>query len=299
MKRRGLTLVELLVILAIIGLVLALLLPAVQAAREAARRAQCSNNLKQVGIAFHNYHSTHSSLPREFNNQGSSPLVHILPYMEQIALFDSINFNGPLSLLGNSNNETAKQHVVSVFLCPSDTRESDSVNVFAPTNYACNIGYGFNGFGDFDNGVFPHRSPNRGFADITDGLSSTAMASEWRLGYWRPQSPPERAVFVIPDGSQQPNNYNQFSAACSSINLTIAERRGISKGNCWFMGGNFSSSYYHTMPLNQPSCWNVDSDHSSATAGSYHPSGANVLYCDGGVRFAKDTISLATWRAPR
>src|SRR5262249_45819413 len=92
--RRGFTLIELLVVIAIIGVLIALLLPAVQQAREAARKMQCTNNLKQIGLALHNYESTYNALPySNFFGFSVSPQARVLPYLEQRALYDSINFN--------------------------------------------------------------------------------------------------------------------------------------------------------------------------------------------------------------
>src|SRR5262245_6025743 len=119
-SRRGFTLIELLVVIAIIAVLIALLLPAVQAAREAARRAQCVNNMKQIGIAFHNYHDTVGSLP-----SGTSGCCNgtwqafILPYMEQGALSNSYNFMTPR--YSDPWNTTVTHSFVNTLLCPSDT----------------------------------------------------------------------------------------------------------------------------------------------------------------------------------
>src|SRR3954465_8429005 len=149
---RGFTLIELLVVIAIIAVLIALLLPAVQAAREAARRAQCINNLKQIGIALHNYHSAVDSFPVGFlfprspNPSGSnaqgipdlhwrwSVLAQLSPYMEQSAVYNAVNFDWPIAPGPSASgpfagypawqpfpvNTTAMAAKVSFFLCPSD-----------------------------------------------------------------------------------------------------------------------------------------------------------------------------------
>ncbi len=205
--RGGFTLIELLVVIAIIAVLIALLLPAVQAAREAARRAQCVNNMKQIGLAMHNYHSAINALP-----WGSGPWgwndwsshVMFLPYMEQTSLFNAINFVTTCAD-GNCNgiNTTAVYRQVGGFLCPSDIDRLTTLQ--GHNNYMGNAGsaptsfYGWNGtpgaLGAFAGvfcfvgvdctaGVPPCNGTNGqtgfyvSFRDITDGLSQTAAFSE-------------------------------------------------------------------------------------------------------------------------
>ena len=131
--KSGFTLVELLVVIAIIGILIALLLPAVQSAREAARRMQCSNNLKQLGLALHNYHTAHAILPFATpfdNNSGSRPwaggtwVAMLLPFMEQQALYDSFDFTRSMY---DEANADAVQVVVPGMICPSDPAGGDPV----------------------------------------------------------------------------------------------------------------------------------------------------------------------------
>src|SRR5947209_4247938 len=122
-RRRAFTLIELLVVITIIGVLIALILPAVQAAREAARKAQCSNNLKQMGLALHNYHGTHNVLPSGYVYQkgyavgGFGWASMILPHMEQSPLYASINFSLPA---WSSDNATACVTTVNSYQCPTD-----------------------------------------------------------------------------------------------------------------------------------------------------------------------------------
>jgi prepilin-type N-terminal cleavage/methylation domain-containing protein len=139
-RRRGFTLVELLVVIAIIGILVALLLPAVQAAREAARRSQCLNNLKQIGLALHNYHDTHKVLP--FGQGGTadrfSALALMLPFMEQSNLHNLIDFKQSTTAAANN---AARLTEVPLFRCPSDLR-NPLPQTGGATNYMANKGSG-------------------------------------------------------------------------------------------------------------------------------------------------------------
>jgi prepilin-type N-terminal cleavage/methylation domain-containing protein/prepilin-type processing-associated H-X9-DG protein len=208
-RRRGFTLIELLVVIAIIAVLIALLLPAVQAAREAARRAQCVNNLKQIGIALHNYHDVVQGLP-----WGSGPWgwndwsthVMILPYIEQTSVFNAINFaNGCADGNCGGNNTSAVYNKFNAYLCPSDsdrlTTPQGHNNYVGCAGSAPNSFYGWNSQSRGSSGAWagifcfvgvdcsvtpapPCGSANGqdpfwlGFRDITDGLSNTAAFSE-------------------------------------------------------------------------------------------------------------------------
>ena len=155
-NRGGFTLIELLVVIAIIAVLIALLLPAVQAAREAARRAQCVNNLKQIGLAMHNYHSSVNSLPWGDGPWWIEWSAHtlLLPYMEQGPIYNAINFSDtqPFGLtpmpINNPANTTATYTVISGFICPSDpdrlTDPNGHNNYMANSGSAPNCAYGGN-----------------------------------------------------------------------------------------------------------------------------------------------------------
>ena len=198
--RRAFTLIELLVVIAIIAVLIALLLPAVQSAREAARRIQCTNNLKQIGIALHNYHSALNTFPVGFlfpkpNPGGTnalgipdlhwrwSVLAQLSPYMEQTAVYNAVNFNWPIAPGAGASgpfggwpafkpfpvNSTAMLTKVSFFLCPSDGADPqltfpNSNDTFGPSNYHFCTGDGQPGSGT----VGDAGNPNNG-AQPADG----------------------------------------------------------------------------------------------------------------------------------
>jgi prepilin-type N-terminal cleavage/methylation domain-containing protein/prepilin-type processing-associated H-X9-DG protein len=204
---RGFTLIELLVVIAIIAVLIALLLPAVQAAREAARRAQCLNNLKQLGLAAHNYISVNNVYPCQSVQNTSqwawepSWVAAILPQMEQTQVYNAINFNLPMLEIGFVNpvatggmaNSTAGLITIASLICPSEslTHPASFAGTWGQSSYAGN--YGGPGMVSSCNGIIiPPRgdlfvsSPNLGpvtLASATDGTSNTAMFSEHLLGY--------------------------------------------------------------------------------------------------------------------
>jgi prepilin-type N-terminal cleavage/methylation domain-containing protein len=188
--RRGFTLIELLVVIAIIAILVALLLPAVQQAREAARRSSCGNNLKQMGLAFHNYHDVYQAFPNSENggtggNDKASAFASILPHLEQNAIFSVYNFS-----LGNSNsaNVTAVSQRIPVYLCPTaiirrQVPDSACSETRAPGTYAVCTGsgdpYGTVADGNPNNGaiVNPGTGSTR-MRDFMDGTTNTLLLGE-------------------------------------------------------------------------------------------------------------------------
>ncbi len=197
--RRGFTLIELLVVITIIGLLIALLLPAVQSAREAARRMQCVNNLKQLGLALHNYEGTHHAFPpgyvSAFRADGSDTgpgwgwAAMLLPQLEQKPLFDAINFSLPIE---SPPNSTGRLPTLAAFLCPSDAAKPswtawvrDSSGI--PSRPICDVAsanyvgvYGTSDPGIDGDGLF-YRDSGVGIRDITDGTARTIAVGERSL----------------------------------------------------------------------------------------------------------------------
>ncbi|WP_165226994.1 DUF1559 domain-containing protein [Aquisphaera insulae] len=310
--RRGFTLIELLVVIAIIAVLIALLLPAVQSAREAARRIQCTNNLKQFGLALHNYESAVGRYPMacalKVGQVDETYSVHarILPYLEGQNLYNMINY----SLFWDIQT-TVAQTKIAGFFCPSDPkgdeqRLSGTINHFGTSYGACGGSWlmwdpNINQVGD---GMFlVNRSVKP--AEVVDGLSNTIAVSEVKS-----QSP------ILRDGGNPsdanvppPTSPSQVGAFGGNFDPTF----GFSQ---WVNGLYIHTGISTTFPPNtvvgyQTGGQNYDIGFTTSRLGltttgrtyvvflakSYHPGGVNTLFMDGSVRFVKSSVAINTWRA--
>jgi prepilin-type N-terminal cleavage/methylation domain-containing protein/prepilin-type processing-associated H-X9-DG protein len=328
--RTGFTLIELLVVIAIIAVLIALLLPAVQSAREAGRRAQCLNNLKQIGIAIANYESSFKlypfgkGKPYTGNVPGAAAYARwsahsqLLMFIEQGNLFNSINFNLPPETPGmagavpfmppyqNPNRENASASVtqVATFLCPSDlppiaTWPGGNNYMSNQQTWACDLSENFpstNAPTEVPRGIFYYNSSTR-VASVTDGLSNTAYFSEKIRGTGAPN--PQTDMFV---------NTTQTSAdatlqTCLATNVLTAPPLTSREGMSWVMGEMCCTLYNHVGPPNQITCaglgfpGNMANMSMQVTPSSRHPGGVNVLMGDSSARFIKNSVDLQTWRA--
>lgn len=288
--RRGFTLIEVLVVVAIVSILIALVIPAVIAARGAARRATCSSNLRQIGLALGGYEASYGVFPAGQNGKGYSFLVSILPYCEMNDLYSSINFE-----LGSYDNAhlTARIISISLYACPSDSERAPN-----HTSYAGNEG---SGYSRKMNGIFLQGYPyptQVGYPMIKDGSSNTASVAEWIVG----TSNEYRLLANVHsyDGSRSgPTPLEQFERDCISLGGGMkATTTGRPKGYAWIDGISPSTAYQHVLGPNKPSCINSGgSDYLMAiTSGSYHSGGINLLMADGHVLFIKETIELPVWR---
>lgn len=310
--RRGFTLVELLVVIAIIGVLVALLLPAVQAAREAARRTQCNNNLKQIGLAIHNYHDTNNRLPPgavfhggaeepwggPINHRGSIH-IRLLPYLEQQSLYDLFDLsrgtdNQAAPQPFQDGNTLLRSATVNVFLCPSDNstqKLGDRPNQVQVSNYDFNMGpsAAISNSPSCDCPEFPlWQSYSR------SGTSATNPAGPFTRNGWNFTA---RFADCI-DGLSNTIFFGEVRVDCSNH-----VRRGWSDSNRW---GKFTQ-----IPINYDSCYASVAE--AAAAGktpcaarcnwntevgfkSRHPGGANFLLGDGSVRFIGETIDHWTYQ---
>ncbi|WP_165250743.1 DUF1559 family PulG-like putative transporter [Paludisphaera soli] len=302
--RRGFTLIEVLTVVAIVGLLIALLLPAVQAARESARRAVCSNNLRQMGLALHAYSGSWEILPAGKGGRGQSLHAALLPHLEQSALYASINFETPPPFL--FYNLTAGRTAVAAFLCPSDRTPPDG----RWTSYAGNAGdiarYRPTGLFDYgiDGGSIPPRpAAHFGFRDATDGLSTTAAVSEWLINPRTLEDPgdPARDIYPLSTGPvARPDDPEQFARACAASPADGFIVDGYTKGGWWILGAHMGTLYDHGAEPNSRSCYEAGAGWAfigSCTAASRHPSGVNVLLADGHVSLVGRGVDRATWRA--
>ena len=298
----GFTLVELLVVIAIIGVLVALLLPAVQAARESARRTQCKNNLKQHGLAAHNFHDTYRSFPPmvapchnnampicfltvspQFANniEGYTMFTWMLPYIEQRPLFDAANGR----VITNVNGKAVLAHVFKVNLCPTEQSSPRGLgatthggaNGWGVTNYPANY-YVF-GYPNGSSAVIRRETPSR-LANIVDGTSNVVMFSErygtcgngndpngttTRASLWCDSNGIWRPLFCV-------NNFSQDPAALPA-------------------GGNYPPCFkFQVTPHWVRNCL-------SDRAQSPHTGGIHVCLVDGSVRFVAAQISDANWAA--
>jgi len=316
-RRNAFTLVELLVVIAIIGILIALLLPAVQAAREAARRAQCVNNLKQLGLALHNYHDQWHTFPpsesRPYTDRSTSGaylnwVILVLPFMEQQPLYNEFNRNLPIN---NAANAAARGRQINAMLCPSDpnnqTRFNGSANGrtsslgdgWARGNYAANGSLCFRRHSTTDSwcGAFADSlgwqqadrrgvmgvNSSVGIAGILDGTSNTLLVGEIRAGLVQAD---ERGTWAL--GSAAGSSLwahggmygDAYGINCRSLNSddTLGCQAAIDAAG--------SAEALRDLGL---SCY-PSGDGNQHGVRSLHPGGANVCLADGSTRFVSETI---------
>lgn len=311
-RQNAFTLVELLVVIAIIGILIALLLPAVQAAREAARRTSCTNSLKQIGLALHNYHDTYKQFPASVilspgvvPFDGWSAQARLLPFLEQENLEDLIDWN-----LDYKSQPAVTKTRVATYLCPSEIKDEerpDGSLTHYPLNYGINLGTWF----VYDpnarrggNGI-AHPNSRTKFASVIDGTSNTLAFAEVKA--WNP---------YLRDGG----NPSAPDAPIPNTPADVTSLGGNFKTNSghteWVDGRAHQIGFTGTFPPNTVipfasggKTYDVDFNSSregktanqltyaAVTSRSYHPGGANAVLADGSVRFVSETVELATWRS--
>ncbi len=308
--RRAVTLIEILVTIGILSLLAALLLPAVQRGREAASRAECANNLKQLGIALHAYQANHSLFPpshgaglffgTKLSLRDYSMHSKLLPFIEQTSVYNSINF---LSEPSSVDNRTAMASRIALFLCPSDSFEF-SVSYASPNSYRANHGTSpyptwASSSPEGGNGAFRVAPPCLSTVDFTDGLEQTAALSEKRRGDGDDRHfSAETDGFLLPGGSVPPPE--TIRSWCQSVSSAVVPHFSDA-GLTWFLAGPRNTWYNHVETPNaaMPDCAVLITlpETGIFTARSQHPGGVNVLFASGKVRFVSQHVDLNIWRA--
>lgn len=321
LRKPGFTLIESLVVVSLIGLLIALLLPAVQSSRETARHAQCTNNLKQIGLALHNYEAANKSFPLNWGNPRIDPtrgwpwhvggrpysaLTRLLPYLDQQPVYASINFSVETYPTGDASdfpfpqNQTAFATNLSVLLCPTDAAST-------PTPYACNYrgNYGVgpslattqetydsgNGFYTFPGVLGPQSFP--------DGLSHTVAYSERLRGTGEGGGVvPARDFGEILVAPYCVTRNADYALACCQLAASRDFPAYRNAGFTWFYGDFECAAYNHAQEPNGriPDAITSSGWIGVATARSLHPAGVHCLMADGSVRYIASSIARQVWR---
>jgi prepilin-type processing-associated H-X9-DG protein len=284
--RSGFTLIELLVVFALLAFAIGLLLPIIQQVRAAAERTQSQNNLKQLGIACHAHHDAFKSFPAGVDDSGFSAAARLLPFVEQNAVFQQIDFKQPARAQAN---DVARGSFIITFLSPMDPQSSHK-GKSAPTNYLYSAGTQFSL--DNNNGVF-YRNSKTGIVTITDGTSNTIMIGETLIGDDGKQAQDVKRQHVALDPMELKNlNDNSGVQDFANNKNIVADRCHI-----WIEGKFLQGTFTGTREINdtKPDVDCGGAGGLSALRGLHK--GVNVAMCDGSVRFVSDTIAFQTWQA--
>lgn len=295
-QRPAFTLIEVLIALTIIGVLAALILPAVQQARAASRRISCASNLRQLGIAIHNYHDVHQMFPPG-NINAFSQYCQMLPQLELGPLMAKIEF----SEVWAEANHSARRTGVAVLRCPSDGF-SPAGRPVMPSNYVANRGAGVQYDGTYSGMFIPmFRHQTRGGGpvsarDVSDGLANTAAFSEILIGDG--SGARLRTVWDVPEPMQSRDEMDEFIAACEALDTSSQVGDLWSRGSSWMEGDLPATHYNHLQSPGKTACTNA----TWVPGGAYPPvslhiGGVNVCRGDGSVGFVSNSIDVQTWRA--
>jgi prepilin-type N-terminal cleavage/methylation domain-containing protein/prepilin-type processing-associated H-X9-DG protein len=297
--RSGLTLVELLVVIFIIGVLVSLLIPAVQAAREASRSASCKNNLKQLGLALLNYESTNKQFPTSLGANAYGPHFHLLPALGEQSFYD--RFDMTISAESPQHSRLLRSTQINSFRCPADGGDfsataQDGVGFSYPGCASSGPQkYGFDGI--FSAPGFPgYPSPPGQIVrsgDVRDGLSNTIGFSEALVG---DRETSKRVYWKINESLSDPDQLDLFAWKCVHAANEPSTAFAV-RGRSWWFGGLPSSMYTHVLNPNGRSCFCAGAVQlGAASATSAHSGGVNVCYADGHIVFVSERIDVSAWR---
>ena len=291
LRHFGFTLIETIVVILVVCLLLSLLIPAVQYARESSRRLSCANNLKQLGLALINYEASFHVYPQGINGGTYSAHVMLLPFYEQNALYNTINFSSGGSsgdFADGQSNATVAKTMLTSLTCPSD---ASAFNI-PVTSYGWNGGFGkqmANFVGGFGCGAVENLTYLTS-AGISDGLSVTSAASEWKIGYVG-SSDDSTAVFKVKFRIN--DDYLTFIKDCLTATREKTDFSSWTKNGTWYIGSYGSTILNFNSSQNTRICTYGNSiDYGNWPISSSHTNGVNIVFFDGHVEHLSKSVSL-------
>ncbi len=307
--RRGISLMDVVLSLAILSLLVSLFLPAVLSAQATARSIACQNQLRQWAVGLVAYEGVHKQFGGGGRGKMAGPFVGLLPFVDQRPLFESIDESWERT--SPAFHEFCRQPFPLVY-CPAETEPQVRTNGATRSSYCANSGsgpqtFGFNGLfrfgGTRTTDLLNARSGPVQVADVPDGLSNTAAFAEWRFSVLDGKEKPDRlrAVWSSALNLSAPDQLEQFAELCQSVPPNPSAygwQVGGNLGGTWTQGGPTGVWYNHVLTPNRPSCqvtFGSASNFAIKTAGSLHQNGCYVAFADGHVDFFSNDVAAEVW----